>query len=660
MSLTKDHIIDLQLEFLPAYADHILEKHLDEYVQLLYDFSMELDIPLMKFFSGVPKAEIIKLSLDGARQLLSAVRDRSIDAYVEQSRNNWLRNQLPQITREDVIVEDISLINYARKRVLRELLPTYSKDTGSIIKIIDEIDRFILTLDATLVKTYLTIQEERLRKSNEQLQRRERELLEAQALGKIGSFDWDLTGNRNSAYTPEMFKIFEMEETSNLESFLNDVHPEDRSKLQGAIEKAMHDGVYECEYRYQRKNIQKVLHSRGKVFFEKDRPIRLVGTVTDVTEKANMIKQLQESDALSKQAQALTNTGSWKWIIDNDTIEWSDEMYRIYGLTPQSEKITFQRFLQFIHDEDRTRRVAEITEAVNTGKASDYIMRIMPQGGTEKVLKGKGQVLVDKAGKSIGMLGTCQDITKEYALTSELKRKNSELLRKNKELESFNFIASHDLQEPLRKIQIYSSRIVQEDGVELPANVRKFFEKITSASNRMQKMIGDFLMFYHAMESVERVEKIDFSQIVSEACESLSAVIEKKQAQLKVDGTIVLEASRPHMIQMLTHLISNAVKFNRQGVRPEVTISGRADVLVNGKKYTVLSVTDNGIGFEQKYSDRIFELFQRLNASEEYPGSGIGLSLCKKIAEDHKGYIAVASEPGKGSTFSVYLPAKQE
>src|SRR5687768_4330284 len=154
MNPTKEHIIDLQLELLPGYASYILTARLDEYVKKLYDFSMELDIPLMKFFAGIPEKEILKMSLDGANQLLSAIRDRSINQYIDDSRNNWLRNQLPRITKEDVIMEDISLINYARKRALREMLPDYTKDSRQVVKIIDEIDRFILTLDATLVKTY--------------------------------------------------------------------------------------------------------------------------------------------------------------------------------------------------------------------------------------------------------------------------------------------------------------------------------------------------------------------------------------------------------------------------------------------------------------------------------------------------------------------------
>lgn len=503
MNETKEHIVDLNLIAFPKYAEYLLKSRLTDFVKTLYQISVRLDIPLLRYFSGMEESEIIRLSTDGNIKLLSAIKDNAIAEYIEESRNNWLRNQLPIITKTDVISDDIGLINYARKKAFRELLLDYTDNAQERLSIIDEIDRFTLSLESILYKTYLSIQQEKLQESNTQLKKREEELLEAQDLGKIGSFEWDLTKKGQSNYTPEVFKIFEFERTTNLEAFLNDVHPDDRMKLKGAMEKAFHDGSYECEYRYSRNNKNKVLYSKGRVIFDKGEPTKMVGTVSDITEKANLIARLTENEELSKQSQALTNTGNWKWSIDSDTIEWSDEMYRIYGLEPQSEKITFQRFLTFIHDEDRNKRLSEISEAVKTGIASDYIMRINSMDARQKVLKGKGRVLKDKTGKSIGMLGTCQDITNEHQLTNELKRKNAELVRKNKDLESFNFIASHDLQEPLRKIQTYSNRILQESVGAIPDNLMTYFRKISDSSGRMQKIIEDFLIFYHSISSSE-------------------------------------------------------------------------------------------------------------------------------------------------------------
>jgi signal transduction histidine kinase len=656
MNNTKEHIVDLHLTALPGFAAYLLKDRLHDFVKTLYQISLSLDIPLLKYFSGMEEKEIIRLSTEGNIKLLTAIKNNTISDYIEESKNNWLRNQLPIITKTDVIADDIGLINYARKKAFRELILDYTTNAQERLKIIDEIDRFTLSLDAILYKTFLSIQQEKLQDSNAQLKKREDELLEAQDVGKIGSFEWDLTGKKKSSYTPEVFKIFEFEQPTNLDAFLNDVHPDDRLKLKASMEKAFHDGIYECEYRYIRNNKNKVLYSRGKIIFEGKQPLKMVGTITDITEKANLITRLTENEELSKQAQALTNTGNWKWSIDSDTIEWSDEMYRIYGLEPQSEKITFERFLTFIHDDHRNKRIAEISDAVKTGIASDYVMRINSVDGRQKVLKGKGRVIKDKSGNSVGILGTCQDITNEYHLTSELKKMNEELLRKNKDLESFNFIASHDLQEPLRKIQTYSNRILHEAAGSIPENLIKYFNKISQASNRMQKIIEDFLIFYHSLNSTDESEIINLNSVVDDASELLSEMISIKKVSLKVDPLPAVKGRRIRLKEMFRHLLSNAIKFSKNDTPLQISVSSKNYSAPDGKHYAMISIADNGIGFDQKYSERIFELFQKLHSQDEYPGSGIGLSLCKKIVEDHQGWITVISQPQIGSTFNVFIP----
>ena len=655
MNLVKDDIIDLRLDYLPGLASYILEYKREEFVKTLLANSYEADIPILKYFRSMPAEEMFKISMESNTMLLTALKNKTPLEYIQFSAQNWIKNQLQIISRDQVVVEDITLINYARKKTFREMLQYYTQETAKMVRIMDEVDRFSLTLDSVLFKTYFGIQQEKLKDANNELQKRETELLEAQSIASIGSFEWDLSGNHNSSYTPEVFKIFELEKTSSLDAFLQDVHPDDRLKLQAAIEKAMHDGIYECEYRYNRNNKAKILNSKGKVFFENGRPLKMVGTVTDVTEKAQLIARLKESEDLSKQAQALTHTGNWKWTIEKDQIEWSDEMYRIYGLEPQSEEITFDRFVAFIHEDDRKRRLGEITDAIRTGKASDYIMKIVLRDGTQKILKGKGEVILDKNNHTVGMLGTCQDITYEYYLTAELKRKNEELVRKNRDLESFNFIASHDLQEPLRKIQLYSNRMVKE-ATDLPPRLYKYFERISLASNSMQKMIEDFLLFYQSLGAQETASELDLNKIIEDIRTDLLEIITKKNAEISVVKLPVIIGIKPQISQMFKHLISNALKFSKQAEHLKISIDSSIENTEDDKAYYKISIRDNGIGFDQKYAKKIFELFQRLHSKDEYSGSGIGLPLCKKIAEDHKGWISVTSESGKGSVFSVWLP----
>ena len=655
MNAVAKDITNLKLSLLADYADFLLRERLHEFVRSLVKHSFQLEIPLLKYFNHIPEEEIFRMSLASNTKLLTALRDHDIGSYISESTSSWINNQLPMLRKDQVIVDDISLVNYARKKALRSHILDYTSDIEKAVLVLGEIDQFILTLDSVLYKTYLGIQQEKLAQMNVTLQKRERELLEAQAIGQIGSFEWDLTDQHQSAFTPEIYKILEFEETSTLENFLNDVHPDDRTKVRTEMERALHTGNYQCEYRYLRRNKFKILDSRGKVIFEGGRPLKMIGTIADVTEKNLLISKLRENETLSNQAQLLTKNGSWKWIIDKDEIEWSDEMYRIYGLEPQSEKITFQRFLTFIHDEDRNRRIAEITNAVKTGVTSDYIMRIVAKDGREKVLRGKGQVLRNKENVPVGILGTCQDITNEHNLTSELRLKNEELIRKNRDLESFNFIASHDLQEPLRKIQIYSNRFKSEGADSIPPHMLRYLEKISLASNRMQKMIEDFLAFYQFLQVEENIEKVDLNEVIGEIENEFSIIIQSKQASITSQTLPIISGIRIRLKQMFKHFISNALKFSKANVVPEIHIFS-SEIERNGKKYVSISFKDNGIGFEFRYAQRIFELFQRLNSQEQYSGTGIGLTLCKRIAEDHGGIVTATSQPGVGSVFSVELP----
>lgn len=246
----------------------------------------------------------------------------------------------------------------------------------------------------------------------------------------MGSFYWDMEGKGRSEYTPMVFKIFEIEETSNLDNFIQDVHPEDRERVKQAIDNAMqNDGLYECEYRYTRNNKNKRIWSKGVVHFEGGKPVGLKGTIMDTTLQAELLEKLQHSEELHKQAQALTHIGNWSWDIVTNEIEWSDEMYRIYGLEPQSEKITFDRFMSLIHPDSRDPRLKEIQRSLETGIAEDYILRIVTPAGEEKILKGKGEIILDKSGKPALLNGTCQDITIEYKLNETLKEKEENLVK---------------------------------------------------------------------------------------------------------------------------------------------------------------------------------------------------------------------------------------
>lgn len=672
--------IGLNFKYIPDFAAHILHNHLEAFNGELSRGYAQADIPVLRFFQFVPEEQRVAINIASNREMLALLAANDAEKYIRQTIASWLSNQLPQISKEQIHAQDITLINYIRGAVFRKFISEYTADPIVGQHLIEELHRFTVIFDSEAFASYLDLQKAEIQKMNERLQQREQQLLEAQDIGQVGSFEWDLVGNKYSV-TPQMFKIFETEGPGNFSGFLENVHSDDQEKLNKAIQKASVDGDFECEYRYISNDKEKIILSRGKVIFENEKPVKMVGTVADATERQMIIRKLQQSEMLHKQAQAITHLGNWSWIVQENRIIWSDEMYRIYGLEPQSEEITFERFISFIHPDDQQTRISEIQKALQILKVEEYHFRINAADGSNKVLRGKGEVLADSTGKPTIMLGTCQDITREFTLTQQLREReryleelneslrhaNRELSRTNEELESFNFIASHDLQEPLRKIQVYSNRILDDGVRELPKSIRDNFERINSASKGMQKLIEDFLAFSQTFNNNQPPEYTDMNKLVDEIRGELINRIDECDAQIQAVNLPPIYAIPFHLKQLLINLISNALKYRRTGVSPRILITGGVvpgSVVpgysgVHNVQHTMISVRDNGIGFEPKYSSKIFELFQRLHAKNAYSGTGIGLALCKKIVRNLDGYIVAESEPGKGSTFTFYIPDKE-
>lgn len=263
------------------------------------------------------------------------------------------------------------------------------------------------------------------------------------------------------------------------------------------------------------------------------------------------------------------------------------------------------------------------------------------------------------------MIGTTQDVTEDYNKSEQLRNRNKELEQNIKELSEFNHVASHDLQEPLRKIQTFISRINDKEKDNLSEFGIEYLGRIEKASNRMRVLINDLLQYSRTNRTEKIFEKIDLNEQLINSFLELSQNIEDKKAIINHSELPKVNGISFQMQQLFTNLLSNSLKYAKENVAPIINITCSDTVAKNesklkddtSKKYYKIEFTDNGIGFDQENAEKIFLLFNRLHGKTEYQGTGVGLAICKKIVETHDGHIFATSKLGEGTTFTVYLPA---
>lgn len=386
-------------------------------------------------------------------------------------------------------------------------------------------------------------------------------------------------------------------------------------------------------------------------------------------QKVKALDDLNEMNVIYRNAEEVANLGSWQWNLQTNMFKCSDNLFRIYGTEPRQEEISFQRFFSFVVPEDRDRLFQNIRHAFDEKTTLIASYRIIRSDGTVRHMRAIGKTRADSDFQI--MLGATQDVTeliiateKLSLLNEELAAKNRELQQSNAELSSFNFIASHDLQEPLRKIQTFAS-FLEESETNLSGMGRFYLQRMQNAASRIRALIQDILSYAHSTHMGKEWGDVDLNVVLDKVRQSLDRVITEKRASIQASRLPMVQGNAFQLQQLFVQILNNAFKYHKPGMAPLISITaervtnehGMVAGLEAGRTYHKISFADKGIGFEQEYAGKIFGLFQRLHNGDENVGSGIGLAICKKIVQYHGGAIEARSEPDEGSTFEVYLPA---
>lgn len=365
----------------------------------------------------------------------------------------------------------------------------------------------------------------------------------------------------------------------------------------------------------------------------------------------------------TNQSEIIGKHGNWVWHIESNKFTYSDNLYRLLGEEPQSFEASFDNFLKFVHPEDVDKLADELNKMVVVEELPFINYRIVQKNGPIKHLKAYAKSFYSADGQK-RLLGNTSDITDEIKSFLALEEHNLELERSNKELSAFNYAASHDLQEPLRKIQTFISRLEEKESSKFSDSGHQYLERIKSAATRMRLLIDDLLQFSRTNKPDKEFVSADLNELFENAKQDVAEIISEKKAQITSDTLPKATVIIFQMQQLFLNLLSNSLKYSKEETVPiikvnysKVKASDEPDLLKASKSfYHKITFVDNGIGFDQKYAEKIFDLFNRLHNKQEYSGTGIGLSICKKIIENHKGFIFANGEINVGSVFTIYLP----
>ena len=389
----------------------------------------------------------------------------------------------------------------------------------------------------------------------------------------------------------------------------------------------------------------------------------LADQLANAVENARLFSALQDSEEKYRTILEIIEEGYYEIDINLNFTFANQAACNILG--SGFDEVLDMNYLQHVVPQDLKKLSQTVERVYRSGEPDrgiEYL--IFRKDGSSRVVETFISRSNDAAGQPTGFRGILRDVTRRKQV-EQLFIERKALERSNQELEQFAYVASHDLQEPLRKIQTFGDRLRSKNWEALNESGRDYLERMLNASLRMQTLINDLLALSRIKTTSQPFTSVDLAQVAQEVVSDLEAQIERIGGRVEVGKMHSIEADPLQMRQLLQNLIGNGLKFHRPEELPVIRVFSRrvgmpgADRAAEDGSFCEITVMDNGIGFDEKYLDRIFEPFQRLHTRTEYEGTGIGLSICQTIAQRHAGSLTAHSAPGRGAAFIITLPVQQ-
>jgi PAS domain S-box-containing protein len=428
----------------------------------------------------------------------------------------------------------------------------------------------------------------------------------------------------------------------------NALHPDDRERAIGDWFTAVKArSIYITMYRIRRKDGEyRDVFVRAIPVLEAAGTVReWVGSCTDLTEGKRIIKALQNSKVRLDMSQKAGRMGIWEWWIGSDDLLWTPELEAVYGLPRGSFGGKYENWRQLVHPDDLELAERNLSAAVESRTDLNSEFRIIWPDRSIHWVSARGRIMCDDGSQPSHMIGVNIDITERKQAEETLKKYAAELSRSNADLEQFAYVASHDLQEPLRMVASFTQLLAKRYRGKLDADADDFIGYAVDGAQRMQALVNDLLAYSRVGTRGKELVTADSESILDDALANLKSIIEETCATITRAPLPTIQADRTQLCQVFQNLVSNALKF-RASQAPRIHISAQPE-----DEHWRFAVRDNGIGIDPQHAERIFVIFQRLHACSEYPGTGLGLAISKRIVARHGGRIWVESELGKGATF---------